>query len=194
MNSVENTIAKIIADAEAAVLKVLAEAAASGDYAAIDRARGIAEKLRAIGEGVSQKSNAAKSSPAPERKKRKRRTKAAKKDGYPQFNVKSESLYKIGWSKKKNDKYIHRVPIGVVNSIGDVLQHLSESSQPVSSDQILESRFLKEAGEPPSYQVYIVLAFLKDRGVISSFGREGFHLPADINSRLNELLLEEETA
>jgi hypothetical protein len=102
------------------------------------------------------------------------------------------SLYKIGWSKKNNEEYVHRVPIGVVDSVGSVLQQLSESTQPVSSDKILESQFLKEAGDPPSYQVYIVLAYLKDRGVISSYGREGFHLPTDIHARLNGQLTEEE--
>ncbi len=192
MNSVENRLAKILVDAESAALKVLAEAAASGNYAAIDYARGIAKKLRAINEGVDRKSGVADSAPGPSKKKRKRRAKPAKKKGYPQFDIRNGSLYKTGWSKKKNDKYVHRVPIGVVNRIGGILQHLSESSEPVSSDQILDSEFLKEAGNPPSYQVYIVLAFLKDRGIISSVGREGFRFPPDVDSRTTELLLEEE--
>ncbi len=177
MASVENRLAKILADAEAAALQVLAEAAASGNYAAIDRAKAIAEQLKALGAGVDRKSDVAASPPRPRNKKGKRRKKTPKKGEYPRFKIEGGSLFKIGWSKKKADQYVHRVPLSKVKQIGKALDGLSGGSDPVTAEQILESDFLKEEGSPPSYQIYIVLAFLKDRGVITSVGREGFLLP-----------------
>ena len=56
MDSVENRLAKILADAEAAALQILAEAAASGNYAAIDRAKAISEQLKGLGDGVDRQS------------------------------------------------------------------------------------------------------------------------------------------
>ena len=86
------------------------------------------------------------------------------------------------------------MPIISVKNISGALGQLSATPGPVSTDQILESDFLKEAGNPPSYQVYIVLAFLKERGIITSTGREGFRFDSNITSRTNELLRQEEQA
>lgn len=177
MNSVENTLAKILTDAEAAALEVLAEAATLGNYAAIDRARGIAEQLRAIGEQVVRKPKVAAPPSRLRKKKSNRRAQTPKKGEYPRFKVEGGSLYKIGWSKKKANQYIHRVPLSKVKQIGQALNTLAGGSDPVSAEQILELECLNEAGSPPSYQIYIVLAFLKDRGVINSVGREGYLLP-----------------
>jgi hypothetical protein len=192
MDSVEKRLATALADAETAVLKVLAEAAASGDYAAIDRARVIAEKLRAIHEGVDRKLRVADSSARPSKQtktKRKKRANTRKKSDYPKYEFKSGSLFKFGWSKKKNDEYIHRVPIAVVNLVSHALQGFVGTTDPVTSEQIIASDVLK--GSVPSYQIYVVLAFLKDRGIITGVGREGFQIPFNVESHTDELLREE---
>ena len=192
MDSVENELAKILADAEAAALNVLAEAAALGNYAAIDRARAIAEKLRAIREGVDRKSGVEESSASPSRRantKQKKRATTRKKSNYPKYEFKSGSLFKLGWSKKKNHEYVHRVPIAVVNLVSHVLQGFAGTTDPVSSEQIIASNVLN--GSVPSYQIYVVLAFLKDRGIINAVGREGFQLPFNVESQTDELLHKE---
>ncbi len=195
MNDLEKKLATVLATAEAGVLEVIAAAAASGDYAAIDRARAIAEKLRDVSRGMSAGTKVAGvPSPVHMRTPRKKRKATPKKGEYPRFNVVDGSLFKIGWSKKKGDQYIHRVPISTVKNISGALEQLSASVGPVSTEKILESVFLKDAGDPPSYQVYIVLAFLKERGIIASTGREGFRLSTNIASRTNELLRQEEKA
>ena len=131
------------------------------------------------------------SQPAPKNTRRKARKKTPGKGEYPRFHIADESLYKVGWSKKKGNEYVHRVPIGTVKNISGALTQLSAIQGPVSSDQILDSDFLKDAGNPPSYQVYTVLAFLKERGIIASTGREGFRLTSNIDSLTNELILQE---
>ena len=195
MNDIEKKLATVLADAEAGVLEIIAAAAASRDYATIDRARAIAERLRDINREVNAGPRVVESPPPVYmRTQRKKRKTTPKKGEYPRFKVVDGSLFKIGWSKKKGDKYIHRVPIDSVKNISGALEQLSAIQGPVSSEQILESDFLKDAGNPPSYQVYIVLAFLKERGIIASTGREGFRLSSNIASRTNELLRQEEEA
>ncbi len=195
MNDLEKKLAMVLATAEAGVLEVIAAAAASGDYATIDRARAIAERLRDISRDTSAEAKVAVApSPVYMRTQRKARKKTPKKGEYPRFNVADGSLFKVGWSKKKGDQYVHRVPISTVKNISGALEQLSAAQGPVSTEQILESKFLKDAGNPPSYQVYVVLAFLKERGIIASTGREGFRLFSNIASRTNELLRQEEKA
>ena len=194
MNNIEDRLAKILADAEASALMVLAEAAAAGNYAGIDRARAFAEKLRDIGAGVDRKLRVADSRAGrgkQEKAKGKKRSKPPKKGKYPHFKIEDGSLYKIGWSKKKADEYIHRVPLSKVKQIGQALDALAGGSDPVSAEVILESEFLKNVGSPPSYQIYIVLAFLKDREVITSVGREGFLLPNHPSGSIDAVLSEE---
>ncbi len=195
MNDLQKKLAMVLATAEAGVLEVIAAAAASGDYATIDRARAIAERLRDISRDTSAGTKVAVApSPVYMRTQRKTRKKTPKKGEYPRFNVADGSLFKVGWSKKKGDQYVHRVPISTVKNISGALEQLSAAQGPVSTEQILESNFLKDAGNPPSYQVYVVLAFLKERGIIASTGREGFRLSSNIASRTNELLRQEEKA
>jgi len=195
MNDVNKTLATVLATAETGVLEIIAVAAASGDYAAIDRARAVAERLRDINREMGATAKmVGPSQPASTKTRRKARKKTPKKGEYPRFHIADESLYKVGWSKKKSDEYVHRVPIGTVKNISGALTQLSATQGPVSSEQILESDFLKDAGNPPSYQVYTVLAFLKERGIIASTGREGFRLTSNIDSRTSELLRQEEGA
>ena len=195
MNDLNKTLATVLATAETGVLEIIAVAAASGDYAAIDRARAVAERLRDINREMGATAKmVGPSQPASTKTRRKARKKTIKKGEYPRFHIADESLYKVGWSKKKGDEYVHRVPIGTVKNISGALTQLSATQGPVSSEQILDSDFLKDAGNPPSYQVYTVLAFLKERGIIASTGREGFRLTSNIDSRTSELLLQEEGA
>lgn len=195
MNDVKKTLATVLATAETGVLEIIAVAAASGDYAAIDHARAVAERLRDINKDMDAMAKMVEpSQPASTKTRRKAQKTTPKKGKYPRFHIADESLYKVGWSKKKGDEYVHRVPIGTVKNISGALTQLSATQGPVSSEQILDSDFLKDAGNPPSYQVYTVLAFLKERGVIASTGREGFRLTSNIDTRTNELLLQEEGA
>lgn len=192
MNDVNKTLATVLATAETGVLEIIAVAAASGDYAAIDRARAVAERLRDINREMGATAKmVGPFQPASTKTRRKARKKTIKKGEYPRFHIADESLYKVGWSKKKGDEYVHRVPISTVKNISGALTQLSATQGPVSSEQILDSDFLKDAGNPPSYQVYTVLAFLKERGIIASTGREGFRLTSNIDSLTSELLLQE---
>lgn len=196
MNSVENSLSKILTDAEAAVLKVLSDAAAAGDYAAIDHARALAEKLRNLHQGlgksdIGKRESVGRGPARPTTRKRQLKKRSGKKKGYPKFEFRDGSLYKLGWSRKKNDEYVHRVPVAAVKIVSDALQGFTGTADPVSSEQILESDPVK--GNIPSYQVYIVLAFLKDKGLIKAVGRDGFQLPLEITSQVDEIVREEAT-
>lgn len=189
VKKIENSLSKILLDAEAAVLHVLSDAATARNYAEIDRARELAEKLRGMNQDLNRQTEGKKGSVSPRATvKNGRKTKVAggKKKSYPKFEFRNGSLYKFGWSKKKSNEYVHRVPVAAVNLVSDVLQGFNGSTDPVSSEQLIDSELLK--GRVPSYQVYIVLAFLKSRGIINSAGRDGFQLPMEIKSQVDAIL------
>lgn len=97
----------------------------------------------------------------------------AKASKYPLFLRDDSRLIKVGWSKKKNDEYMHRVPEGVVLAFA---KHL-ERSVGVGSLFEIESLFpvLTASGEEvPGYQIYVIVAWLREAGVIERKGRDGY--------------------
>jgi Fe2+ or Zn2+ uptake regulation protein len=80
----------------------------------------------------------------------------------------------VGWSKKKNREYVHKIPKDAFDQTVAVIAGLAEaSSVSFTSDQIIEEA--KRGGSPvPAYQVYLTLAFLREYGGIKKEGREGY--------------------
>lgn len=194
MNEPAKKLTTILENAEVDVLEMISLAARAQDYAMIDRARSVAESLRNITSQLKTGTSTVNEPQSASTPLKKRRSVASKKGEYPRFKVADGSLFKTGWSKKKNSEYVQRVPIGKVKKIVAAIEQLSSAPSPISSEHILESESMENAGSPPSYQVYIVLAFLKQEGVIASTGREGFHLSSDIMRRTQELLRETQQA
>lgn len=195
MNETTKKLTTIMENAETEILEVISLAAKAQDYATIDRARSVAESLRNITSQLKTgTSTVIEPQSASTSLKKKRRSVTSKKGEYPRFKIADGSLFKTGWSKKKNSEYVQRVPIGKVKKIVAAFEQLSSEPGPISSEHILESESMENADSPPSYQVYIVLAFLKQEGVIASTGREGFHLSPDIIHRTQELLREAQQA
>jgi hypothetical protein len=194
MNSIDSKLSKILKSAEKAVLEILSESAVARDYGAIDRSREIAEKIRGLNKGLikgigADEQVAGGNRRQPPKAKRTRKARTAKKREYPKFELNDGSLTKLGWSKKKNDTYVHRVPSSTVNLVFQALKEFGGDPDPVSSERIINFELLKE--KVPNYQVYIVLAFLKDRKVIASVGRDGFKIPFEISMRIEAALSEE---
>ena len=177
------------------VIEILGAAAKSRDHATMDRALALVEKLRDIDTEVNAGAKVAESaSPVYKKSRSNKRKKPPKKGEYPIYKVANGSLFKTGWSKKKGDEYVHRVPISTVRNISGALELLSAAPGPISGEEILASDLVKNVGNIPSYQGYVTLAFLKDRGIISSTGREGYRLPPNIESSTRKLLRQEEEA
>jgi len=92
---------------------------------------------------------------------------------HPYFERDGDKLVKIGWSKKANDEYEHRAPRAAALAVSE---HLAAKTR---ADEVFEIEPLLpvpdgQGGDLPSYQAYLVLAWLRDSGVIEKKGREGY--------------------
>ena len=112
------------------------------------------------------------------------KVKAAK---YPRFLRDGTRLIKVGWSKKKKGEYLHRVPKEVVFT---VVEHLERN---VRAESLFEIEnlcpILTDSGEEvPSYQIYVIVAWLRQAGVIEKKGRDGYivHNTSRIKGDFNE--------
>lgn len=117
--------------------------------------------LRSQGEGVATK-----------RPKKTRRS-SSKRTEYPRFARDGDRLVKIGWSKKNKSEYEHRVPRSAVDAFMGKLTSAVKSGQVFEVDSLLPVTDQNDE-EVPAYQIYVTLAWLRDIGVISKKGRDGY--------------------
>jgi hypothetical protein len=84
--------------------------------------------------------------------------KKSKRD-YPQYTVRSGTLTKIGLTRNRRDVYEHTVPRAEFEA---VIQRLGELAgrKHFKADDIIDKVSC------PSYQAYIVISFLKERGLL----------------------------
>jgi len=117
--------------------------------------------------------NGADTAHSADRKSRKK----SKKD-YPQYTVRSGALIKLGLSRNRRDVYEHTVPRAEFNA---VIQRLGELAgrKHFSADDVIDQV------SSPSYQVYIVISVLKDRGLLA-VGRRGMYAFTRPKNFLNE--------
>lgn len=94
---------------------------------------------------------------------------------YPIFEREGDRLVKVGWSKKDRAAYEHRVPRNVVRIVAEALAAAMTEHPSLRMDQVLPIRDGNGA-EVPSYQAYLVLAWLRDLGVIVRQGNDGYAL------------------
>lgn len=189
MKDLSEELSAVLRAAEESVLNIVARAAEQRDYAMIDRARSLAERLRALeaAEQPPPKTTKAETAKRKRRTSGKKNSRASASGDYPKFTVANGSLYKIGWSKKKSAEYVHRVPLEHAQEVTSVLDQLSEKvSGVVSTEEILESNEFQMT-RVPSYQVYVVLALLKRQKVIISAGRDGYRLSGGICRKADSL-------
>lgn len=97
----------------------------------------------------------------------------AKSSKYPLFFRDDSRLIKVGCSKKNKDEYVHRVPKDAALAFAE---HLDKC---VDADSIFEIENLFPISTPsgeqvPSYQIYVVIAWLRDANVIEKKGRDGY--------------------
>ncbi len=101
-----------------------------------------------------------------------RRTQYIKK-GYPKFVRDEDRLVKVGWSKKNKSEYEHRVPRETVLAFVRYLDHTVEEAKVFDIDGLFPISD-GSGGEVPGYQVYVIVAWLREAGVIEKKGRDGY--------------------
>ena len=112
-----------------------------------------------------------------------------KKGQYPRFDVLDGALVKVGWSKKQKSEYQQRIPEASFNRVSVALSQLGgDDNGTVPSDRILIT--VDSSGDGvPSYQVYAVLGFLRERGVLRTASRGEYVIPADVAQRARAAFL-----
>ena len=90
---------------------------------------------------------------------------------YPKFARADDRLVKIAWSKKDGAEYEHRAPHFAVLAVVKSLRELGSGE--FSMEQLAGVRD-EYGNEVPSYQVYLVMAWLRAWGAARKMGRGGY--------------------
>lgn len=168
--------------AEKQLRELIARAAADGDYVVISQLVEAAEGLRrttkllagaeasrgqpgSVPQGVEPVTEPPAPGAAPIEPV-KRTTKE-----YPRFERQGERLIKVGWSKKERAEYEHRTEKEVALAVSLYLAE-TPKDQVFRMDDLLPIEI--ENDEVPLYQAYLVLAWLRDRGLINKQGKDGY--------------------
>lgn len=91
--------------------------------------------------------------------------------GYPRFGRDGDRLVKIGWSKKEEVEYEHRAPHAAVQGVIAALR--TTADREFSMDDLFPIKG-QEGAEIPSYQAYMVLAWLRSIGAVRKASRGGY--------------------
>ena len=102
-----------------------------------------------------------------------RGTSKTRRGAYPKFERDSDKLVKIGWSKKRREEYEHRAPRSAVLAFMDHLFRVTEPGRTFAIDEILPAHDAT-GDELPGYQVYLVLAWLREMRAVEKRGRDGY--------------------
>ena len=110
-----------------------------------------------------------------------------KKDDYPKYSFRGDLLVKTGLGRDRRSEYEHAVPQNIFDQIIKRLTELSKTKKNFTADDV------QNVLDCPSYQTYIVLSFLKNRGLLviprrGSYGFKGAKtFTEDIAMSVNEL-------
>tara|TARA_R110002072_G_scaffold42064_11_gene118039 strand:+ start:61041 stop:61736 length:696 start_codon:yes stop_codon:yes gene_type:complete len=102
---------------------------------------------------------------------------AAKKSGkrgYPWFEVTDLGIDKIGWSKKKKSEYRHSAPTSAAIAFVKYIDATREDGKIWSVEDLGDIEDTSNGVIVPSYQVYLVIAWLRSIGLIAKNGRSGY--------------------
>lgn len=99
---------------------------------------------------------------------KKPKTTRRKKKDYPKFVVHGDSLFKIGLRRNGKDEYTQNVPKAVYDKVVSRLIVISKSQIEFTADDVIQ------AVDCPDYQAYIVLAVLRNHGLLE-IPRRGYH-------------------
>lgn len=107
---------------------------------------------------------------------------------YPRFERDEDRLVKVGWSKKDRRAYEHRTPLSVANAVIAALIARMNKRGYIQMDKVLPVKF--DGEEVPSYQAYVVVAWLRSLGILTKQGNDGYKLDSKwaLNANIDELL------
>ena len=157
-----------LAKCESELRALLAQAASSGDYDAVIKLTSWARTVAGL-KGGALTSVSEGSKTALKRK--------AAGTTYPRFERRGDSLVKIGWSKREKAEYEHRAPLGAVALVADKVRKKGADGRIFQISGLLPCESADGETIVPDYQVYLVVAWWRELGLLEQHGRQGYSLP-----------------
>ena len=154
----------ILTACEAELRALVAQAAKSGNYDAVDQVTSWARSISAL-------SGSAVPAIAPNSHRQK--IPAAT---YPRFGRRGDVLVKIGWSKREKAEYEHKAPLTSVVFVANIVKKKGADGRIFQVSTLLPCEDA-DGTTIPDYQVYLVIAWWKLLGLIEQHGRQGYSIP-----------------
>jgi len=181
-------IRSILDDADRELLKLIAECASAGDLDGVDAARGVAGRLRLLRGSSENGAVVSKQGLKDKMRPGSRSRRAVKETKLPRFEVRNATLYRIGWSKKKSEQYEHKVPHDIVSDVVSAMASLVQSGPgPFTADQIANRAEQVSGTSVPSYQIYVVIGWVRAHDLIEQVGRDGYQMPNNLLAAFDDL-------
>jgi hypothetical protein len=178
-----------LAECEADLRLLLADAANEGDYASVQRIAEWAKAVAAlVAEGGSpphgalavptaaRQNSGATTEPAPTGGGKSK----AKASDFPQFYRRGDELVKVGWSKKERKRYSHRAGRRAIVAVSAAVRQIGVKGRMFTGDKLLPLKDPTDSSRIADYQAYVALAWFKHLGIVEQHGRKsGYTLVAD---------------
>jgi len=189
-------VLEILKKAEEELRESIADSARAGNYRDVDIGRSVAVNIKELYERISgngnQSSKLVEERERPlSRREKKRFARRSKPEDLPRIEIRKGSLIRIGWSRKQKEEYEHKVPRKAFDTIVNTMSALArEGSGPFMAETIIEKICATTDDTMPAYQVYVVLAALRERNLITQVGREGYNIPLDVAEKAQNIWTE----
>jgi hypothetical protein len=96
---------------------------------------------------------------------------------YPKFFCESDSLLKLGWSRKGKSEYEHRAPREAALAVAERVAQVASRQNRFTVEDLGDVR-IAQGREPISdCQVYLCIAWFRRAGLVVQHGRRGYSLP-----------------
>jgi hypothetical protein len=193
-NKNKSHIVCLLTDIEIKLQELIVETAKSGEYDISRMSSDIAKQIHQmkVAFPADQPAPAASSSlsPAVPQPPDKRTLVSHRKNRYPQYEIRNDTLIRIGWSKKERKEYIHKVTRALFDRTVDAMDFLCRSPKTsIPADKIMD-RVVQLGSDPvPSYQIYLVIGCLREFKCVKQCGREGYTATPNLKQSANNLWL-----
>ena len=176
---------RALQECEQRLQKLLGEAATAGDYASVLTLTRWASEVSRLSPGHSEPRVVARDvqtvpqarDPALVRRAprvmEQRLSTASGTSTYPRFARTDHDLVKVGWSKRARGEYVHRAPREVVGRLAAAATQVGAKGGLVRMEDVL-ARLKEDGPSVPSYQAYVVIAWLRAEGLVQQHGRQGY--------------------
>lgn len=114
------------------------------------------------------------SSPKAQKRAPKKKSIGRAKQGYPRFEFRNAMIVKIGWSKKAQKEYEHSAPVQAAIDLALQIQKTTQTGRIWTVEELGDVMLSHDESELPSYQLYLLIAWMRTIRVISKQGRSGY--------------------